>query len=483
MEITTASLRTIGPPFTLPRCNLLYEPNPDIGGLWTQIAFGAHSGIFIILAGFITPIVYLYLPKDAERHRSAAGAAGSSTGQTGVTSLPISLCHCLEAVNSVYCAQSITGIAYALLGLIKIRDTDVYHQAFIFCTLITQVGMGTIVMYHENLIHGPEGKGVAPGTERSTVFNTIIRLLPFAPDARKKWNRVHVMDLAYKLCIVISFVTTIVKATRDADFRQCYSGWIVMVVSLMVLNLVSAKFVYLRWKGGSHLHYVFCLIFAVLTTSGAQLWLYKLAKTFRPARIEGGSDESDLTFGQALVLFMLVPLFIDFFSGLILDIKRIQRDSWEGDIGHAEFSSLWTVVLPVVWGGIRSNVGVVARRAFPSWAKNWWELTIKRRWRDSGGIYRWFPWLRRKGKKPVRPGNNNVQGGLGGWRRWGKGKGPENVSGEQLVDSQAEIAGEGNGSEAGPSNTTSIELPIRSIIDPEGQTLSRRGTRTGSIHV
>ncbi|KAF3921837.1 hypothetical protein AA313_de0206239 [Arthrobotrys entomopaga] len=484
--MTSASIKTIGPPFTLARCNLLYQPNPDIGGLWAQIAFGVHSGIFIILGGIVTPIVYLYLPKDVERNRSStARTTGPPTGRTEITALRLSLCHCVEAINSVYCAQSITGVAYALLGLIKIRDTDAYHQAFIFCILITQVGMGTIVMYHENLIHGPKSQGtpIASTEHRMAVLNTILKLLPFLnlSDTRRKWNRVRIMDVAYKLCIVMSAVTTIVKAARDDNFRQCYPTWIFMIVPLLLLSYVSAKFVYWEWKGASHLHYIWCLLFAILTTAGAQVWLYILAKKFRPARIGGGSDESDLTFGQALVLFMLVPLFIEFFSGFILDIKRIQQDSWEGDVGHAEFSSLWNIVLPVVWGGIRSNVGVVFRSVMPGWVQDFWETKL-RHWWSRVSIYKWFPWLRRKGKKPVRPGDTGVFGRFGKWWHWGKEEVSADVSNEQLVNGQPEAGILDQAFEAGPSNTTSIELSIRNTTNPEGHSLSRRSTRTGSIH-
>ncbi|KAK6345912.1 hypothetical protein TWF730_010255 [Orbilia blumenaviensis] len=383
----------------LGNCRLLYGADPDIAGLWTQIVFAVHSAVFIILGGLVTPIVYFYLPKDTENYgifdsrlagieNSISLAESNFNPQVPIPLLedgcdrsPISMCRCLKAIKSVYCAQCITGMAYVFISLIKRGETNAYHQAFILSILVTQSGMGSLVVFHESILHGMDkdtntqdkfnallNKYFGP-CFRPIAYNIVlIALLLTKPGQR--WSRTRIMELAYRYCMIISVSITFKKSLADPGFDECIPLWRLSTVSLPVASLMNSILANRVWKR-SHLRYAICISFAISTTVGAQVWLYHLTSIFRPARMKGGSEETDFTFGQALVFFMLLPLIIDFFTGLVFDIRRIQRSSWAGEIDGASFSALWTVLIPFVCGKIRSNLEDILRRSIPAHFRMW----------------------------------------------------------------------------------------------------------------
>ncbi|KAF3931155.1 hypothetical protein ABW20_dc0110427 [Dactylellina cionopaga] len=88
----------------------------------------------------------------------------------------------------------------------------------------------------------------------------------------------------------------IVKAKRDQDFRDCYPDWFkgACVLGALTYFSISVDF----WETPrSNTVVSICLPLIMIALS--QFYLSKLIKTFRPIRIEGGSDETDFTFGQA----------------------------------------------------------------------------------------------------------------------------------------------------------------------------------------
>ncbi|KAK6524482.1 hypothetical protein TWF281_011390 [Arthrobotrys megalospora] len=360
-----ASLIYVGPPFTMPVCQLVFDPNPDIAGRWTHIAFGLNS-VFFILLGLFTPMIYSKLPQDTEKYRfTAAGRAFRpkvKKGQDQVVEAapialmpgekehipPISLSRCLKAVSSAYRAQCVTYIAYALVGLVKSSESSPYHNNFLFATLAGQLGAGAIINFHDTARSAAEdGAAIRFESDRSRAYWLLPRIEPTI-ELPWVWSG-RVQDNLWIGVMMLLFVSGALSFLLPRSFGK-------QVIRCCGCEMTpSHKSRLLRYW------YIVCIVFALWTTIISQIWLIILAIRFRPARRGGGSEEDEFTFGQALVFLTWIPLFLEFLAGLTHDIKRASKGTWAGDISSGKVQDLWQTILPFLLGEFLSHLPGISR--------------------------------------------------------------------------------------------------------------------------
>ncbi len=270
------------------------------------------TSVFIFLALVITPIVQLYIPIiPAEEEQQAVGQldvtsleATSAPGVPGKPPRMVYRCYCREAIQNTYTSQYIAGFAFAITAFVKNSSMSYYHLRVIYC-LIT---MNSVI-------------------ELASNFDRVSKLC-FRSNRRDRPNW-KMIDLVYVINIAIVWAFTgYVGIKQDAQFVRCYeyNGTIIFVTWCWFSDLCLPTFIKRR---RSHLHSAgvwltfFFLVAGLVGFLSSQIWV--TTSTFQKRAVAlGEADESTFTFGQIMVLFMVVPLIEDFTAAMIsMSSKRM----------------------------------------------------------------------------------------------------------------------------------------------------------------
>lgn len=255
-------------------------------------------------------------------------------------------CYCREAIQSAYTSQYIAGIAFVVTAFVKIHTISYYHLRVIYCLL----AMNTVI-------------GVASNFDRDS---RIHYLLGFSGlQDRPKWKMI---DFVYMINIaVFSAFSLYIILKRDQNFSSCYkhSRPMVFATWFWFLGLSGLTLFYRkRFRSAAFWLLFFLSIAGFVGFLSWQIWV--LTSTFRKKSVAPGEvDESSFTFGQILVLFMVVPLIGDFTAALmgisihityqyniypimltdfIVDLRRIEGRSWKDVL--ASFLNIFRVLVP-----------------------------------------------------------------------------------------------------------------------------------------
>lgn len=230
-------------------------------------------------------------------------------GQTLVLGAPgepprlIYRCYCREAIQDAYTSQYITGVAFVVTAFVKINTISYYHLRVIYCLL----AMNSII-------------GIASNFDR----DSRLRLW------RSRWSRNagggrpkswKMIDFVYMINLAVFLAFSIfIFIKQDGNFSRCYKHnrilafatwyWFFGLSGLTWIfgnRAIRSAFV---WLG------VFLAMAGFVAFQSWQIWV--LTRTFRPKTVaQGDTDENAFTFGQILVLFMVVPLVGDFTAALM----------------------------------------------------------------------------------------------------------------------------------------------------------------------
>lgn len=287
----------------------------------------AHTGIFIFLALVITPIVQIYLPPVPNRDYEIGEFAydyvellrpDEDLGEIEFDSLRIESgppnsgdgdrlaldrrrrmvyrCYCQEAIESTYTSQYIAGVAFAVTAFVKHDSISYYHLRIIYCLLAMNTTIGLVT----NFVRASKVKTLL-GLDRKIGL---------------KWKMIDVV-LPCNMIVLLGF-SIYLFLKKDKKFSGCYKRKLGPAVGTLAWFLVLAYASYIGRSSRSALQHV---LFSILVSAfvAFQSWqIQDLTRTFRTKAPEPGQpDERSFTFGQILVLFMIVPLIGDFSAGLI----------------------------------------------------------------------------------------------------------------------------------------------------------------------
>lgn len=331
------------------------------------ISFLVHTSVFLVLALVITPIVQLYIPivrpEDEWQDAGEVELESSSRmperpeaiGQTIVPGAPgepsrlIYRCYCREAIQDAYTSQYITGIAFVVTAFVKINTISYYHLRVIYCLL----AMNSII-------------GVASNFDRDSRLRFWMR----SSRAGVRPKSVKMIDFVYviNLAVLLAF-TVYVFVKQDPNFSRCYKHNRILVFAtyfwfcgLSTLTLVFGK----RVRSAILWLVVFLAMAGFVSFQSWQIWV--LTRTFRKKAVaQGDTDENAFTFGQILVLFMVVPLIGDFTAALmgnrnrsyiqyekgannadyyfLVDLRRAEGRKWNDAL--TSFLNIFRVLIPL----------------------------------------------------------------------------------------------------------------------------------------
>ena len=205
-----------------------------------------------------------------------------------------------EALQSTYTSQYITGVAYVVTTFIRWKTTSQYHRNAVFCLVAINSTVGLIVNFDRPFILGFR---VQVGKNGRRGF---------------RWKTLHMVDfgLLLTLLVFIAFgISTLVA--QDEHFMECFKGWRIFISCSLIGFGLMCFFVMKRTKGPrSTLAWLTFIIAVGLFLAAQSLYFKRLTQKFR-SQDSNGSDETVISFGQILVLFMIVPIVADFTAGMI----------------------------------------------------------------------------------------------------------------------------------------------------------------------
>lgn len=253
--------------------------------------------------GFI--LTYIFSPKHIEVLRPASISTrtrtetetGTGTGTGTERRLRIVYrCYCQEAIESTYTSQYIAGVAFAVTAFVKHASISYYHIRIIYCLLAMNTTIGLVTNF---------------GTASKIKF-----LLRLDPKNGFKWKMIDII-LPFNMLILVAF-SIYLFSHKDEKFSSCYKHKLGPAVGTLLWFLVLAIASYRGGPARSALQH-FCFSILVSGFVAFQSWqIQDLARTFRTKTPEPGQpDERSFTFGQILVLFMIVPLIGDFSAALM----------------------------------------------------------------------------------------------------------------------------------------------------------------------
>lgn len=213
-------------------------------------------------------------------------------------------CYCQEAIESTYTSQYIAGVAFAVTAFVKHASISYYHLRIIYCLLAMNTTIGLVTKFG--------------------MTSKMNLLLGF--DDRKCELKWKMIDLVLPCNTLILFAFSIyLFCNKDEKFSDCYKHKLGPAVGTLLWFLLLAIASCWGRPWHSALQHV---LFSILVSGfvAFQSWqIQDLAATFRTKVPEPGKpDERSFTFGQILVLFMIVPLIGDF-SAALLGTSAIQK--------------------------------------------------------------------------------------------------------------------------------------------------------------
>lgn len=267
--------------------------------------------MFIFLALVITPIVKIYLPPVPNREYEIGEFEllrpdedlGDIELDSGTASRPTTTildgrrrivyrCYCQEAIESTYTSQYIAGVAFAVTALVKHKSISYYHLRIIYCLLTMNTTIGIVT----NFLRSSKLKYLA------------------SPD-RKSGSRRKMIDVVLPCNIFVLVGFSIYLFLKDENFSGCYKYKLGPAIGSLVWFILLAYMSYIFRSAVAHVW------FSILVSAfvAFQSWqIQDLGRTFRTKAPDPEQpDERSFTFGQILVLFMIVPLIGDFSAGLI----------------------------------------------------------------------------------------------------------------------------------------------------------------------
>lgn len=214
-------------------------------------------------------------------------------------------CFCREAIQNTYTSQYIAGVAYIITAFIKSEEVSSYHLFVIYCLAALNSCIGLASLFYR------------PSRLRFT-YQDIFGIRHPGHTRQKKWSAVDVVFCVNMLLFAAFGLFVLIKSAQDTVFLNCHKGAVsssvvtfLWISILFLLVLITTPSRLLRYHSA-----VTCLFF----TLGIIGFIYYQISQFvalrdifkpRPKR-PGDNSESDFTFGQILILFMLVPLLGDF---------------------------------------------------------------------------------------------------------------------------------------------------------------------------
>lgn len=278
----------------------------------------------MFLALVITPIVQLYIPiVRPEEERQEAGELEHGAWPTELM-IPLEArdepprinlresmirleardepprlvyrCSCREAVQNAYTSQYIAGIAFVVTAFVKKNSLSYYHLRVIYSLLAMNSVIGAVSTFDRDsrlayLVGGRYGA--------------------------KKWKMI---DFVYMINVAVFCAFAVyIFIKRDPNFSNCYKNNRPMVFATWFWFGGLCALTVLRWGFFRSAAGWLFFTLAVAGFVGFQSWqIWVLTRTFRKRAVAPGeADESTFTFGQILVLFMIVPLVGDFAAGMM----------------------------------------------------------------------------------------------------------------------------------------------------------------------
>lgn len=210
-------------------------------------------------------------------------------------------CYCQEAIESTYTSQYIAGVAFAVTAFVKHNSISHYHLRVIYCLLAMNTTIGLVTNF------GMTSK---------------LKLLPsFHRKDGSKWKMIDII-LPFNTLILLAF-SIYLFVNKDGKFSTCYKHKLGPAMGTLLWFGVLA---HASYKGGPARSALKHFGFSILVSGfvAFQSWqIQDLARIFRKKIPEPGQpDERSFTFGQILVLFMIVPLIGDFSAALIGTVQR-----------------------------------------------------------------------------------------------------------------------------------------------------------------
>ena len=228
-------------------------------------------------------------------HRQIPGARPTSK-RPGRPRRIVYRCYCQEAIESTYTSQYIAGVAFAVTAFVKHASISYYHLRIIYCLLAMNTTIGLV-----------------------TNFGTASKINFWPRGERKSGLKWKMIDLVLPCNLIILFGFSIyLFCNKDEKFSNCYKHKLGPAVGTLVWFALLA---FASFWGRSALSALQHVLFGIHVSGfvAFQSWqIQDLARTFRTKTPEPGQpDERSFTFGQILVLFMIVPLIGDFSAALI----------------------------------------------------------------------------------------------------------------------------------------------------------------------
>lgn len=205
-------------------------------------------------------------------------------------------CYCQEAIESTYTSQYIAGVAFAVTAFVKHTSISYYHLRVIYCLLAMNTTIGLVTNF---------------GMASKLKFR-----LGFHRKDGSKWKMIDII-LPFNSLILLAF-SIYLFLNKDEKFSTCYKYKLGPAIGTLVWISVLARASYRGGPARSALeHFSFSILVSGFVAF--QSWqIQDLARVFRTKTPEPGQpDERSFTFGQILVLFMIVPLIGDFSAALI----------------------------------------------------------------------------------------------------------------------------------------------------------------------
>lgn len=319
----------------------------------------------MVLALVITPIVQLYIPivrPENELHEAGEVELTSSSrtpeqpqavvqtiapGAPGEPPRLIYRCYCREAIQGAYTSQYITGVAFAVTAFVKINTISYYHLRVIYCLL----AMNSII-------------GVASNFDR----DSRLRFWARSSQARVRPQSWKMIDFVYMINLVVFLAFSVyIFVKQDQNFSRCYKHNRILVFAtwywffgLSGLTVIFGQ----RVRSAILWLVVFLAMAGFVAFQSWQIWV--LTRTFRKKPVaQGDTDENAFTFGQILVLFMVVPLVGDFTAALmgnrttdrilgsqalvlltifLVDLRRVEGRNWNDAL--TSFLNIFRVLIP-----------------------------------------------------------------------------------------------------------------------------------------
>lgn len=205
-------------------------------------------------------------------------------------------CYCQEAIESTYTSQYIAGVAFAVTAFVKHNSISYYHLRIIYCLLAMNTTIGLVTNF-----------------VRASKLKNLLGL------DRKSGLKLKMIDVVLLFNMIVLFGFSIyLFLKKDEKFSGCYKHKLGPAVGTLVWFLVLAFASYGGRSWRSALQHVWFTILVSAFVAFQSWQIQDLARTFRTKAPQlGQPDERSFTFGQILVLFMIVPLIGDFSAGLI----------------------------------------------------------------------------------------------------------------------------------------------------------------------